>query len=190
MIQETIQFKSRREWREWLLSNCRKSAGVWLIFPRRPTKVGHPRGLIYQQARDEALCFGWIDSTVRVIDDKRLRQYFSPRRPDSLWSRFNRNKIAELIEQNLMTAYGQEVIERAKSKGYYFLLDSVEDLLIPGELEEGFLANEKARDIFNGLSIGRKKRILYRIITLKTPTARRRNVDLLLENLMSGEKFL
>jgi uncharacterized protein YdeI (YjbR/CyaY-like superfamily) len=187
LIQETIQFNSREEWRNWLFDNCKAARGVWLIFRRKSGAHG-PEGLLYREARDEALCFGWIDSTVKGVDGERIRQYFSPRRPRSFWSAFNKNKIAELIDQNLMTAYGLEAIEKAKANGSYFLSDLVEDLVIPEELEREFSTREDARKAFDGLTVSRKKRILYGLVILKTEAARKRKIDLLMGSLVEGQK--
>ncbi|MDR1425793.1 MAG: YdeI/OmpD-associated family protein [Rickettsiales bacterium] len=179
---ESIYFNSRQEWRNWLFDNCSTSKGVWLIFHRK-SKATNSGGIIYPEARDEALCFGWIDSTVRAIDDLRRKQYFSPRRPKSFWSKFNKNKIDELIEQGLMTPHGFETIERAKSNGSYFISDSIENLSIPEELERALADNPKARDAFGKLCASRKKRLLYGIITLITPLARERKINAILKDL-------
>jgi uncharacterized protein YdeI (YjbR/CyaY-like superfamily) len=176
---ETLYFENREQWRSWLAENCRKSKGVWLIFHRKSAQGG----LIYPDARDEALCFGWIDSTVRNIDEKRIKQYFSPRRANGVWSKFNRNKIEELLEKNLMTPFGFDVIEKAKTSGFYYILDSVENLVIPIELAEIFTVNRKAEDKYNSLSRSQKKRILYSLLLLKTAAARRRKVESIARNL-------
>jgi uncharacterized protein YdeI (YjbR/CyaY-like superfamily) len=153
------------------------------VLPRKLKREEPQPQLKYWEARDEALCFGWIDSTVRAEDDRRIRRYFSPRRERSLWSRFNKNRVAELIEQNLMTSQGLEAIERAKSNGSYFALDSAEDLVIPPELAEALARDRKAGAAFDGLARGQKKRLLSRLVLLKTPEARARRVRLLVEDL-------
>ncbi|MDR1494463.1 MAG: YdeI/OmpD-associated family protein [Rickettsiales bacterium] len=188
MNQETIDFGSRGEWRTWLLENCRKSRGVWLVFYRKSETTG-PVRLRYAEARDEALCFGWIDSMVRRMDDLRIRHYFSPRRERSLWSKFNKNKIEELIEQNLMTEWGLETIKKAKSNGSYFTLDPVEDLYLPPDLAEALARDARAEAIFEKLARSRKKVLLYQLIILKTPEGRGRKIKLLLEDLLRNQKL-
>ncbi|MDR2778349.1 MAG: hypothetical protein LBB13_02500 [Rickettsiales bacterium] len=163
-----------------MAENCGKSKGIWIIFYRKAFR----KGLIYSDARDEALCFGWIDSTVRNIDDRRIKQHFSPRRLRGVWSKLNKNRIENLIEQKLMTSFGFETIEKAKVNGSYYILDQVEDLVIPRELEEAFMINKEAAIVYNNLARNRKKRILYELAILKSCTAKKRKAESLARSLL------
>ena len=95
----TFQAKNRQAWREWLEQNYTTSIGVWLIYYK--VKSGQP-SVRYSEAVKEALCFGWIDSKAKSIDEERYRQIFTPRKPKSVWSKLNKQYIQELIEQGLM----------------------------------------------------------------------------------------
>lgn len=180
MIEDTFCPLDRQEWRDWLSKNCKSSKGIWLIYYK---KASLKFNLPYADARDEALCFGWIDSTVRKGDIESYRQYFSPRRQDSVWSKFNKGRIEDLIKNNLMTDYGLEIVERAKADGSYYFLEDIENMVIPDELEEIFKFNRKAENTFNNLDKNKKKYILYNLKKLKTKEARDRNIKKVIENL-------
>lgn len=180
MIEDTFCPSNRQEWRDWLSKNCRSSKGIWLIYYKRASSKFN---LPYADARDEALCFGWIDSTVRKGDMESYKQYFSPRRRDSVWSKFNKNRIEDLIKNDLMTNYGLEIIDRAKADGSYYFLEDIENIIIPDELEKIFKVDKKAKDAFNNLEKNKKKYILYNLKKLKTKEARDRNIKKIIENL-------
>lgn len=113
---------TREEWRKWLEENHRTSLGVWLIYYK--VKSGKP-SVRYSEAVKEALCFGWIDSKVKSLDEERYMQIFTPRKPKSGWSKLNKQYIEELIEQGLMTTGGLEKIEAAKQDGSWKKLDAI-----------------------------------------------------------------
>lgn len=110
---EQILFPARQDFREWLMKNCQTSDGIWLVFG----KPGGPKTVTYQEALEEALCFGWIDSQVKRIDDKTHIQHFSPRRKGSKWSEINKALVASLEERGLMTECGRAKIAEAKANG-------------------------------------------------------------------------
>ncbi|WP_289501016.1 hypothetical protein [Gloeocapsopsis sp. IPPAS B-1203] len=111
---ETFQAQDRQQWREWLEKNHDTSSGIWLIYYK--VKSGKP-SIQYSEAVKEALCFGWIDSKVRSLNEESYMQIFTPRKPKSVWSKLNKQYIEELIEQNLMTEAGLKKIETAKQDG-------------------------------------------------------------------------
>jgi uncharacterized protein YdeI (YjbR/CyaY-like superfamily) len=106
-IKETFYAKNRESWHKWLLKNSKTKKEVWLIYYRKSS--GKPR-ISYNDAVDEALCFGWIDSTVKSIDAERFAQKFTPRRNTSILSEMNRERVRRLIKQKRMTARGLEAI--------------------------------------------------------------------------------
>lgn len=103
----TIYLRDRASWRDWLKTNHGKSRGVWLIFYRKHT--GKP-SLRYEEALGEALCYGWIDSLMRKLDDEAYAQKYTPRAPESQWSEPNLHRVEELRKQGLMTAAGEAAI--------------------------------------------------------------------------------
>ncbi len=180
MIQDIIYPKDRNDFRRWLFDNHDKCQGIWLVF----FKKSSPKfNLSYQEARDEALCFGWIDSTVKKIDDNCRKQYFSPRRSNSIWSKFNRNKIQELIDCGLMTEHGFKVIDKAKRNGSYFSYMEVEELRIPKELKLIFDNQSTIKNKFENLKYVDKKHILHMLFILKTEEARKRKINYIVDYL-------
>jgi len=109
-----LHFKNRKEWRKWLAKNHNNSNGIYLILFKVSSKNHNMR---WEEAVQEALCYGWIDSTVKNIDDERRRQLFTPRKPKSVWSKLNKSHIEHLIKNGLMHESGMIKIERAKEDG-------------------------------------------------------------------------
>jgi uncharacterized protein YdeI (YjbR/CyaY-like superfamily) len=112
---EPVVFVSGDEFRLWLMRNCLISKGIWLLFG----KAGGPKTIGPQEALNEALCFGWIDSQIKSADDTTYMKYFSPRRKGSEWSEKNKEMAAELEKQGRMTDYGRTSIEEAKRNGTF-----------------------------------------------------------------------
>lgn len=112
---EQVVFASRDDFRKWLLENCNMSKGIWLLFG----KSGGPKTIDPNEALEEALCFGWIDSQIKSLDDKSYLKYFSPRRKGSEWSEKNKTMVDMLEKQGRMTEYGRERVEEAKRDGTY-----------------------------------------------------------------------
>src|SRR3989338_3413139 len=105
---ETYCPQSRTDWRKWLEKNYQSKQSVWLVYY---TKKSNLPSISWSEAVDEALCFGWIDSTKKTIDDVSFMQFFSKRRPKSNWSKINKEKVQQLIENGRMTQAGLDSIE-------------------------------------------------------------------------------
>src|SRR6188768_2880532 len=127
--------KSQKEWRKWLIKNHASNKTIWLICYKKNANMAT---LNWSDAVDEALCFGWIDSTVRPIDDEKFMRSFTKRKPKGTWSKINKEKITRLIADGLMMPAGLECIEKAKQNGSWEILDEVEELIIPKDLELAF----------------------------------------------------
>ena len=171
---ETYCPKSRTEWRKWLEKNHQSKQSVWLVYYKTSTKVA---SLSWSEAVDEALCFGWIDSTKKTIDDESYMQYFSKRKPDSTWSKINKEKVAGLIQNNLMTKAGFDSIERAKQNGTWFLMDDIENLIIPEDLKIALNKNKKSMEFFQSQSKSIKKAMLYWVVAAKRSETRKRRIE-------------
>jgi uncharacterized protein YdeI (YjbR/CyaY-like superfamily) len=171
---ETIYAKDRREWRKWLEENHRLSPGIWLIYYK--VKSDKP-SVQYSEAVKEALCFGWIDSKVKSLDKERYMQIFTPRKSKSVWSKLNKQYIEELIEQGLMTEAGLVKIEVAKQDGSWKILDAIEALIIPQDLQQALLSNETANRFFEAFSNTSKKNILFWIESAKRPETRFKRIE-------------
>ncbi|MFW9263944.1 hypothetical protein A4S05_14140 [Nostoc sp. KVJ20] len=165
---------SREEWRKWLETNHRTCFGVWLIYYK--VKSGKP-SVRYSEAVKEALCFGWIDSKVKSLDEERYMQIFTPRKPKSVWSKLNKQYIEELIEQGLISTVGLEKIEAAKQDGSWNSLDAIEALIIPFDLKQALEANTTAKEYFEAFNNSSKKNILYWIDSAKRPETRLKRIE-------------
>lgn len=168
-----LEPNSRAEWRQWLAANHQSSAGVWLAVGK---KGGTRTSLRYDDAVEEALCFGWIDSTVRKLDADRFRGLYTPRRPGSNWSPSNKARIERLTSAGLMMPAGLAAVATAKANGSWTLLDEIEALVIPDDLELALAATPNAADGFAALPQSQRKIALYWIATAKRPETRARRI--------------
>ena len=150
-----------------------KQPGVWLIYYKKNS--GKPR-VSYDDAVEEALCFGWIDSIVKPMDEEKYMQKFTPRKTKTVWSALNKKRVEKLIEQELMTSAGLEIIETGKQNGSWTKLDHVENFEIPPDLKKVFVRNKKVFKWFEGLSVFGRKQVLYRLASAKLPETRARRI--------------
>jgi uncharacterized protein YdeI (YjbR/CyaY-like superfamily) len=170
----TYYAKDRKAWRKWLEKNHSTSSGVWLVYYKKDS--GKSR-VAYADAVEEALCFGWIDSTLNPIDEHSYMQLFTPRKPKSGWSKLNKERVEQLIAQGLMTPAGLEKIEAARQHGTWEKLDHIESFTVPPLLEQAFKKNKSAKSFFDSLSKTNKKYILYYINNVKTEELKKKRVD-------------
>jgi len=178
---ETIYASDRSTWRRWLEQNYSVAPGVWLIYYK--VRSGKP-SVQYSEAVKEALCFGWIDSKVKSLDDDRYKQIFTPRKPSSVWSKLNKQYIEELIQQGLMTEAGLEKIQAAKQDGSWNTLDEIEALIIPADLQQALAQNETANHNFEMFSNSSKKNILTWINSAKRPETRQKRIAQTINSVM------
>ena len=164
---------SRAEWRAWLEQNHARDEGVWLITYKKAT--GKPR-VDYQDAVEEALCFGWIDSKPNKLDTKRSLLWFAPRKTGTGWSKPNKDRVTRMQQAGLMMPAGLAKVEAAKQDGSWSALDSVEALEIPPDLEAAFVANVTAWQYFDAFPRSVKRGILEWISNAKRPETRARRI--------------
>jgi uncharacterized protein YdeI (YjbR/CyaY-like superfamily) len=184
---EDFYAKNRQEWHQWLDKNHDSSPGVWLIYFKKNSNK--PR-VEYEEAVEEALSFGWIDSKVKVIDEDRYMQVFTPRKLGSNWSKSNKNRVSKLIKNGLMQPAGQEKVNAAKKDGSWNFLDDIEDMIIPEDLKETFKQNKVAQENFEAFSDSSKKQILYWIASAKKLDTRQRRIKKTIESAFMNEKPL
>lgn len=170
---ETVCPQSRQEWRKWLMRNHRVKQSVWLIAYKKKSNVP---SVVWSDAVDEALCFGWIDSVRKPVDHEKFIQLFSKRKANSGWSKINKQKVQRLIDEGLMAEAGLEVIERAKQNGSWSILDKVEELEIPRDLSKEFKARPGSRQYFLSLSKSSRKAILQWLVLAKRPETRQKRL--------------
>ncbi|MFC6996920.1 YdeI/OmpD-associated family protein [Rufibacter roseus] len=164
---------NRAAWRKWLETNHLSSQAVWLIFY---TKKSGKSTITWAEAVEEALCYGWIDSKKVKIDEEKAHQFFSKRKPKSTWSKINKAKVQQLIADGRMTAAGLQIIETAQQNGSWNLLDSVEELVIPEDLEAAFATHPTAKDFFLRLSKSARKVLLQGLVLAKRPETRQKRI--------------
>ena len=171
---QTFCPKSRQEWREWLHDNHDKKQSIWLIYFKKKSNAAT---IIYSEAVDEALCFGWIDSKSKPLDEEKFMQFFSRRKEKSVWSKVNKEKIERLISERLMTKAGYEIIETAKQNGFWTILDEAEALIIPDDLEKAFEKKANAKQYFLCLSRSDKRNILQWLVLAKRQETRENRIN-------------
>ena len=164
---------NRQQWRQWLQEHHSTQQSIWLVYYK---KKANTATITWSEAVDEALCFGWIDSTARPLDDEKFMQFFTRRKANSVWSKINKGKVQRLIEEGLMTQAGYESIEAAKQNGSWSILDDVEELKIPKDLEKAFRSHAGAKAYFVGLSKSVKKSILQWLVLAKRPETRQKRI--------------
>ena len=146
---------------------------MWLIYYKKNS--GKSR-VAYDEAVEEALCFGWIDSIMKPIDDEKYMQKFTPRNVKSVWSALNKKRVEKLTEQNLMEPAGLSIIELGKQNGSWIKLDHVENYIIPADLAKVLAKNKRVLKYFEGLSKFRRKQWLYRLGNAKLPETRAKRI--------------
>ena len=175
----TFYPKNKKAWRTWLEKNHEKKDAVWVIMYKKNS--GKP-SITWSEGVDEALCFGWIDSKAQSIDEESFRQFYSKRKPKSVWSRINKEKIKQLIADDLMMPAGYASIEIAKQNGSWTSLDHVEDMIIPKDLEKEFRKYKGSKTFFTGLSKSVKKMMLHWIAAAKKPETRQKRITEIAEH--------
>lgn len=174
-----------QEWRAWLEDNHVEKQSVWVIFHKK--KSGNPT-ISWSEAVDEALCFGWIDSVKRPHSEGLTIQYFTKRKAVSTWSKINKAKVQHLTEAGRMTEAGLRIIEIAKENGSWTILDAVEELIVPDDLEKELAANPGATEFFVSLSKSMKKQLLYWVVSAKREETRQKRISEIAERAGQGMK--
>ena len=180
--------KNRKTWRSWLEKNNDKEKSVWLIIYRKDTAK---KSVNYAEAVEEALCFGWIDSKANKRDEESFYQFFTRRNLKSNWSRVNKERVAKLIDDRLMTSRGLETIELAKRNGTWTALDKIENLELPIDLKKALKQNAEAAKYFDAFPRSVKKGILEWIQNAKKEETREKRiketVSLALKNIRANQ---
>lgn len=176
--------KSTAEWRAWLEKHHVERESVWVIFFNK--KSGQP-SITWSEAVDEALCFGWIDSKKQSIDSDSYRQFFSKRKAKSTWSKINKEKVEQLTEAGLMMPAGLAIIEQAKQNGSWTLLDAIEALHVPDDLDKALSAVSGAKEYYLGLGKSKQKILLYWVISAKRPETRSQRIGVIVAHAAQRE---
>ncbi len=178
----SVEPASRDEWREWLADHADDGHGVWLVLHK-----GDEPPLAHEDAVEEAVSFGWVDSKPNRLDDRRYKLWLAPRKPGSGWSSLNKERVQRVLDSGLMTARGLAVVEAAKSDGSWDALNEVLSLQVPRDLQVALEASPAALSSFNAFPPSSKRIILEWISQTKKPDTRaariRETVELAEQNI-------
>ena len=178
---------NRDEWREWLRKNYETRKEIWLVYYKKHT--GKPR-IPYDDSVEEALCFGWIDSIIKRIDDEKYARKFTPRKAKSRWSEANKRRARKMIKEGKMTEVGFARIKEAKKSGEWFKTAPIrKELVIPAYMQKALAKNKRALENFNNLTKSYKRRYVGWISSAKRAETRKRRLAEAIERLEKNEKL-
>jgi uncharacterized protein YdeI (YjbR/CyaY-like superfamily) len=181
---EQVLVTDRAELRSWFAANVDRREGIWLVLYNKGSSKPSPS---YDEIVAEALCFGWIDSTVRKRDHESRMLLLAPRKPNSTWSAVNKRRLEQLIPSGQMTEYGLRAIEVAKANGSWSILDPVERLEVPDDLAAALDA-AGARGTWDGFPQGARKQMLWALISAKRPETRQQRLDRIVAEAAEGRR--
>ncbi|MDH5199464.1 MAG: YdeI/OmpD-associated family protein [Candidatus Bathyarchaeota archaeon] len=174
-VSEGPNFRDRVEWRRWLEENHSLEDGAWVIIHKKGSKR---EGLRYDEAVDEAVCFGWIDGGMRSLDGERFRLWFSPRRRGSVWSLLNRERVERLMEAGLMAEAGLRAVEDAKESGMWdTAYTSRVEPEVPEDLMEALREDQEAWRNFEGFSNSAKLMYVHWVESAKREETRTKRIS-------------
>ena len=180
-----VQADDRATWRTWLEANHATARGVWLVtWRRRSGRVG----LDYEVAVEEALCFGWVDSTAGHVDEERGKLYFAPRKPRSVWAASNKARVERLIHEGRMAPAGLDAIERARANGSWEILDTAERLEVPDDLAAALEDRPPATVNFTAFPPSARKMLLGWIAVARRPETRAMRITKVAEAAARNER--
>lgn len=169
-----LYFERDVDWYDWLLLNHEKHHGIYLIFYKLETGMPTMR---WEEAVKVALCFGWIDSTVKSLGGGKRQQYFCKRKPKSPWSALNKRHIKELEKEGLIHESGYKSIQIARENGAWTYMDDVENLVIPDDLQKAFDKNPQAFENYSNFAPSYRKSYLSWIHQAKRPETRKKRIS-------------
>jgi len=188
-VKKTAQLyiNTRDDWREWLRKNHNVKNEVWLIYYKKHTDKS---SISYDDSVEEALCFGWIDSTIKRIDDEKYARKFTPRKAESRWSESNKKRAEKMVKTGKMTKVGLTKIRKAKKTGEWFKTPPQKKVLvIPTYMKEALQKNQKAFTNFTNLARSYKRQYVGWITSAKREDTRKRRLAEAIELLEKNEKL-
>ncbi len=168
-----VEIKSRSQWRRWLVAHHARSGPIWLV----RWKKGKGPHVAYDEVVEEALCFGWIDSLPRRLDDARSMLLLAPRKPASAWSKLNRERVARLTKAGLMAPAGLAAVAAARSSGAWSALEQTDSLSPPDDLQAAFAAHPGSRENFAAFPPSTRRGILEWIAQAKRAETRAKRIN-------------
>jgi uncharacterized protein YdeI (YjbR/CyaY-like superfamily) len=174
-LNEALIFNNEKKWRNWLEENHRTCKEIWLIHYK---KSSEKKSITPQEAIEEAICFGWIDSTLKKIDEKRYILRYSPRREKSVWSKINKETAEKMISSGKMTEYGLEKINSAKKHGLWntAYTNKVKEK-VPLDLRKALISNKIAWNNFQNFANSYRNMYIGWIQSAKTDITRKKRIN-------------
>jgi uncharacterized protein YdeI (YjbR/CyaY-like superfamily) len=180
-------FKNQDAWEKWLAKNHAEVPGIWMRFAKKKSAL---TSVNYAEALDVALCYGWIDSQLKPLDQNCYLQKFTPRKAKSMWSKVNREKVAVLTKAGRMQPPGIDAVESAKADGRWdAAYDSPSNATMPEDLQKALDRNKKAKAFFESLNKVNRYAIMWRVQTATKPETRAKRIAELVAMLAKGEKI-
>jgi uncharacterized protein YdeI (YjbR/CyaY-like superfamily) len=184
---EKVCVTTRKQWRKWLQSNHKKSPGIWLVFFKKHTGKAT---LEYDESVEEALCFGWIDSIIKKIDEEKFARKFTPRKPYSKWSPLNKKRVTKLTKASLMTKSGLDRVKDAKKLGTWGEKYGPDiSFVIPEKFEKALSKSKKAKEFFESLTPTYKKHYIGWIAVAKKEETKNKRIKDAVSLLKQGKKL-
>ena len=185
---KTVYITTRSKWRDWLAKNHDKEEnGIWLVFYKK--KTNKPT-LEYEEAVEDALCFGWIDSIIKKIDESKYARKFTPRRAGSMWSELNKKRAEKMIKQGRMTNAGLVKIKSAKKTGIWDKDPRPKiSLDIPDEFATALAKNKKAKENFDKLALTYRRHYIGWVADAKRAETKKRRIAESIALLEQGKKL-
>ncbi len=183
---EQVLVTSAEDLRAWLETNADRPEGIWLVTYNRTSGKPSPT---YDEIVEEALCFGWIDSTVRKRDEESAMLLLTPRKPTSTWSALNKRRLEQLLPSGRMTPRGLAAIAVAKANGSWSMLDPVERLEVPDDLAAA-LDRSGARQTWDAFPPSTRKQMLWHVISAKREATRQQRIDRIAAAAAEGRRAL
>jgi len=179
-------FQNINEWQQWLKNNHNKSAGLWLIFYKKET--GKP-SLDYEEAVEEALCYGWIDSLIKKLDAERYLRKFTPRKEDSVWSALNKKRVTRLLKSGRMLPPGLAKVQAAQKNGKWEQADKISEPEMPPEFAQALQQHPAAKFAYENLAPSHQKRFCGWIGSGKRQSTREKRIAEAIQLLNAGKKL-
>lgn len=185
---KTLEVANREEWRAWLADNYDQVSEIWLMYYKKGTGIP---SIKYEASVEEALCFGWVDSIIKRIDEHKYARKFTPRKPESKWSPSNIRRVEKMIAAGRITTHGLALVEAAKQSGSW---DNPPvrpelDLTMPDTFAQGLAGNPQAKQTFDALAPTYQKQYLTWIVTAKRPATKARRIEESVQLLAEGKKL-
>jgi len=184
---EELTFETREDFRRWLEANHQSSKGIWLVYFKKHTKT---QSIHYNEAVEEALCFGWIDSKVKSIDDQRYQQVFTPRNPKSVWSKLNKERVGKMVKEGWMMPTGTKAVEEGKKSGQWDKAygGATKRATLSEDLKMALMKEPLAWENFNNFAPSYRRTYIHWVAMAKRQETRDTRIKKVVENALINIK--